>query len=76
MSSNYTVNIGDKVKVILDGAIRELEIVDVPTGDPKHGVISYLSPLARALLGKRYPSQVTVKLPNGNTLECRLLSRA
>ena len=72
----YCVQIGDKVKVILDGAIRELEIVDLPVGDPKRGVISYLSPLASALLGKRFPSRVVVKLPNGENLECRLLGRA
>lgn len=75
MENNSRVKIGDRVKVILDGAVKELEIVDVPTGDPKRGIISYLSPLAEALLGKKYPSQVVVKLPNGQTLECRLLGR-
>ena len=73
---SYCVQIGDKVKVVLDGAVRELEIVELPTGDPGHGIISYLSPLARAILGKRFPSNVIVKLPSGDTMECRLLGRA
>ena len=72
----YCVQIGDKVKVVLDGAVHQLEIVELPTGDPKHGIISYLSPLARALLGKSFPSRVIVKLPSGDTMECQLLGRA
>jgi transcription elongation GreA/GreB family factor len=67
-----TIKIGDKVLVALNGEVKELEIVDFPTGDPKSGKISFLSPLAKAILGCRYPSRVTVKLPNGNAIECRL----
>ncbi|MFA6255302.1 MAG: GreA/GreB family elongation factor [Patescibacteria group bacterium] len=70
------ITIGDKVLVVLNGKIKELEIVDLPTGDPKSGKISFLSPLAKAILGCRYPSRVTVKLPNGNTIECRLFRPA
>lgn len=70
------VKIGDKVLVALDGAIRELEIVDLPDTDPSKGKISFLSPLAQAILGSKYPNKVVVKLPNGDTLECQLLRPA
>ena len=67
------VNIGDKVLVVLNGEAKELEIVDVPRGDPGNGRISWLTPLAQALLGKTFPENVTVKLPNGRTIECKLI---
>ena len=67
------INIGDKVLVVINGEAQELEIVDLPEGDPKKGKISFLTPLAQAILGQSYPNRVTVKLPNGNHLECQLL---
>ena len=70
------VKIGDKVKVILDGAVRDLEIVDIPDIDTKKGKISFLSPIAQAILGKKYPNRVMVKTPNGKTIECRLMKPA
>ena len=73
---NAIVKIGDKVKVILDGAVQDLEIVEVPNANPALGKISFLSPVARAILGKRYPSRVVVKAPNGRMIECRLMRPA
>ncbi len=70
------ITIGDKVLVALNGAIRELEIVDIPQADPGQGKISLLAPLARAILGYSYPDRVIVRLPNGKTLECELLRPA
>jgi len=67
------INIGDKVLVVVNGEAQELEIVDSPVGDPKKSKISFLTPLAQAILGKGYPSRITVKLPNGNNLECQLI---
>ncbi|NUM25759.1 MAG: GreA/GreB family elongation factor [Candidatus Buchananbacteria bacterium] len=67
------IKVGDTVLVVLNGEVKRLEIVELPQGDPKKGVISYLSPIAKAILGHSYPDRVTVKLPNGNTLECELL---
>jgi len=67
------IGIGDKVMVVINNEAKELEIVDIPQGDPKKGKISFLSPLAKAILGRSYPERVTVKLPNDKTLECQLL---
>ncbi|MBI3290925.1 GreA/GreB family elongation factor [Candidatus Falkowbacteria bacterium] len=72
-NKNDTIKVGDKVLVVIDGSVQELEIVDLPQGDPKKGKISFLSPLARAILGHKYPELVRVKLPNGNTLDCQLV---
>jgi transcription elongation GreA/GreB family factor len=71
LSQQQTVGIGDKVLVALDGAVKELEIVSTDS-DPKAGKISFLTPLAQALLGHKYPDRVTVKLPNGKLLDCKL----
>lgn len=68
-----TIEIGDKVLVVLNNEVKELEIVDLPVGDPKAGKISWLAPIAQAILGKSCPENVVVKLPNGETLECQLL---
>jgi len=70
------VKVGDKVLVALNGAIKELEIVELPQGDPGKGKISWLAPLAQAILGHQYPDRVVVKLPDGKTLECQLLEPA
>ncbi|MFA6215896.1 MAG: GreA/GreB family elongation factor [Patescibacteria group bacterium] len=73
LSKAKTIGIGDKIDVIINGEVKELEIVDLPQGDARRGKISWLSPLAQALLGKKRPSRVVVQLPNGKTVECRLL---
>jgi len=76
LKKSKRIGIGDKVDVIINGAVKELEIVDLPQGDPKSGKISFLSPIAQAILGKTYPQRVVVKLPNGKNIECRLLRPA
>ena len=73
LKKSKTIDIGDKVIVVINGEAKKLEIVDLPQGDPKSGKISFLSPLAKAILGRHYPERVVVKLPNGKTLECQLL---
>ncbi|MBI5221794.1 MAG: GreA/GreB family elongation factor [Candidatus Magasanikbacteria bacterium] len=73
MKNNYNINIGDKVLVAINHEVKELEIVDIPDSNPKLGKISFLTPLAKAILGKSCPNRVVVRLPNGNDLECRLL---
>ena len=73
MRTKEKIEIGDKVMVALNGEIKELEIVDFSEGDPKSGKISFLSPIAQAILGHKYPERVKVKLPNGKAIECQLL---
>ncbi len=67
-----SVNIGDKVLVVINNEAKEFEVVST-TGDPNQGKISFLSPIAQALLGKKPSQIVTVRLPNGETLDCQLL---
>jgi len=67
------VKIGDKVLVIINNEAKELEIVDLPKGDLSHGKVSFLSPIAKALLGKSYPQIIKVKLPNGEMMDCKLM---
>jgi len=73
MRTKEKIEIGDKVLVALDGAVKQLEIINLPEGNPKLGKISFLSPVAKAILGHKYPERVVVKLSNGKTLECQLL---
>lgn len=73
LQKNAKIKVGDKVLVVINGEAKHLEIVDLPQGDLKKGVISYLSPIAQAILGHSWPDRVVVKLPNGKTLECELM---
>ena len=44
---------------LADGAQRSFQIVGEDEADPKAGLISYVSPLARSLLGKEVGEQVS-----------------
>lgn len=41
------------------------QIVGVDEADPKQGKLSYLSPIAKALIGKKVGDSVTIKVPKG-----------
>jgi transcription elongation factor GreB len=47
------------------GAPREIQIVGVDEADPGKGLVAFLAPLARALLGRCAGDQVTVRAPGG-----------
>jgi transcription elongation factor GreB len=49
-----------------DGAERRYRIVGVDEADPARGWISWLSPIAKALRGKRPGETVTVRLPESS----------
>lgn len=49
-----------------DGNSRRYRIVGVDEVDPPHGDVSWVSPLARALLGARVGDVVTVRSPRGD----------
>jgi len=48
-----------------DGAVRQLQIVGVDEANPAAGLIAFVAPLARALLGRRAGDAVTVRAPGG-----------
>jgi transcription elongation factor GreB len=50
------------------GAEKTYRIVGVDESDPAQGWVSWISPLARALVGKRKGEQARVKLPAGEEL--------
>jgi transcription elongation factor GreB len=49
----------------LDGEHRTFSIVGVDEANPAQGLVSWVSPLARALLKAREDDTVTLRLPNG-----------
>ena len=61
---------GATVRVATPGGERELTIVGVDEVDPARGHVSWISPVARALLKAREGDRVTVRTPGGDeTLE-------
>ena len=59
------VTFGKKIKIrdVNSGAERECTILGVGETDPDQGIISYTSPLARALIGHKQGEVVDVELP-------------
>jgi len=72
------VNIGRQVKVENLTLKREssYHIVGSYEADPFKGKISDVSPIGRALIGARTGDIVTAELPNGNTVQLKVLSIA
>ncbi|MGP1449866.1 MAG: transcription elongation factor GreA [Wolinella sp.] len=61
------INFGSTFKVVdLDSEdVYEYTIVGATESNPERGFISFGSPLARQLLGKRAGDEINAKLPNG-----------
>jgi transcription elongation factor GreB len=60
------IRFGARVKIRdAAGALRELQIVGVDEADPGKGLVAFVAPLARALLGHRAGDRVTVRAPGG-----------
>jgi transcription elongation factor GreB len=49
-----------------EGRTRQLQIVGVDEADPAAGLVAFVAPLARALLGRRVGEVVTVRAPGGD----------
>ena len=47
------------------GALRQVRLVGVDEADPGNGLVAFLAPLARALLGRGVGDRVTVRAPGG-----------
>jgi transcription elongation factor GreB len=56
---------GATVKVKAKGEIKEFTILGVDEVDPAHGKVSWISPIARALLKAREGDTVTLRTPAG-----------
>ncbi len=66
------VGLGSKVALRINSSQKELEIVSDGQADPLKGQISYGSPLAQALLGKKQGEEVEVETPGGVANYCIL----
>jgi transcription elongation factor GreA len=65
-TSGDRVTFGSTVKLEdEDGKQTTYQIVGSDEADPKRGLISVMSPLARTLIGKKVGDRVTAQLPGG-----------
>jgi transcription elongation factor GreA len=68
-----TVTIGSCVSVVDLASGERLEyVIDGAYGSRRQGTVSALSPVGRALLGRRTGERVSVELPNGRRRELEL----
>jgi transcription elongation factor GreA len=66
-TSGDRVTFGSTVKLEdEDGRETTYQIVGSDEAEPKRGLISIMSPLARTLIGKKVGDNVTAQLPGGN----------
>ena len=56
---------GARVKVRSKGEVREITILGLDEVEPAHGVVSWISPIARALIKAREGDTVTLRTPAG-----------
>lgn len=69
-----TVSVGTHVKIEdEDGEVEEYDITGSTEADPLNGKISDESPVGAALLGQKVGQTVTVTLPNGGTIDFKIL---
>lgn len=61
------VAFGASVTVEQEGKERSYRIVGVEESDPASGVVSWISPIAKALMAKSVGETVLLKLPKGDT---------
>jgi transcription elongation factor GreA len=67
-----TIRIGATVTVEIDGRVRTYDIVGSQEADPSGGAISYLSPLGKALMGRRAGETIEIEA-NGRRIEYRIV---
>ena len=71
MKSRLKIDIGDRAKVILNGEVKELEVVDLFPGDKKSDGKFSFSLFVQDILGRGYLERIQIKLPDGQIIECR-----
>ena len=68
-----TVTIGSKIKVKINGQVKELQIVSSADVDPRAGKISYLSPIGEAVLGRKMGERFDIVLPDRKKLKGQVI---
>ena len=56
---------GARVKLRMSGEVKEITILGLDEVEPAHGVVSWISPIAKALLKAREGDTVTLRTPGG-----------
>lgn len=72
-SSNDKVRIGSEVEVEVEGDVETFSIVGSAESDPSKGMISTDSPLGKALIGRKPGELAIVSIPDGGTVEYKIL---
>lgn len=70
---NDRVELGHKVTVEKDGEQKSYQILGSAEIDPMRGIISYTSPIGKALVGREVGDIVGVKLVNGKEVEYKIV---
>lgn len=68
------VTIGKKVKCIVGGEEKSMQIVNPDEINTAEGKISVNSPFGQALIGKSKGDEFIVELPSGKTILVKILS--
>ncbi len=64
-TSSGIVDIGSRVTVLVNNEEKTLMIVGSYESDPLKGKISHISPIGKALMGKRVGEKVMIEIPSG-----------
>jgi len=68
------VTLGNDVEVSIDGDTMKFTLVGSAESDPSKGLISIESPIGKALLGCKVGDIAQVALPDGGTVDYKILS--
>jgi len=64
-SGGSTIMMGSKIKIKMDGVMREFLIVGPHEADPVSGKVSYESPMGKSFLGKKVGDKFEIEVPKG-----------
>lgn len=67
------VTIGAKVEVMVEGDKEVIHLVSSAESDPANGNISVESPLGKALIGSKVNDIVKVDIPDGGTIDYKIV---
>jgi transcription elongation factor GreA len=71
---NGNIGLGSRVQVQIESMNQEFTLVSSAEADPAAGLISNESPLGKALVGAKVGDSVTVEIPDGGTVEYKILA--
>jgi len=66
------IDVGSKIKLLMDGEEQELEIVSPTMADSMKGKISYDAPLGQSIMNRKVGEEFEVDV-SGNKFSCKIL---